>query len=85
MAKKIETKEINPEEVASAEEPKMNEYTITLTVELTKVVSGPAEVGDTTAEIKKAFPGIVQEYLDRIFDQVLISDLKVFKTVDNNE
>lgn len=84
MAKKIETKEINPEEVASPADPKMNEYTITLTVELTKIASAPADVGDKTAEIKEAFPAIVQEYLDRVFDQVLIRDLKVFKTVDNN-
>lgn len=64
----------------------MTVYTITGTVEFTKVLIPPEGVeGDVTEEIKAQFPALVESVMRERFDQAKCGDIKVFKMEEKIE
>lgn len=64
-------------------EAAVNTYTITGTIEFTKIVKTPYTVkGDLSQSIQENFPSLVEEKMKELFDQAVVSDVKVFSTAE---
>lgn len=62
---------------------KIDVYTITGTIEFTKIVRTPEELNikdDLTEQISNEFPMLVKDLFAPKFDQFNIADIKVFRT-----
>lgn len=63
----------------------MTVYTITGTVEFTKILIPPEGANDDyTEEIKAQFPQLVESVMHERFDQAVCKDIKVFKVDEDN-
>ena len=63
----------------------MTVYTITGTVEFTKILVPPEGAnGDYTEDIKAQFPALVEDVMRERFDQAVCKDIKIFKVDEDH-